>query len=65
MTVRHEYSPRACSGMRCAKATLCTGTGFFKFYYEAFAEQLQILSKQFRPETESAIDELLNFQVDV
>jgi hypothetical protein len=38
---------------------------FFKFYNEAFAEQLQILSKKFRPETESAIDELLNFQVDV
>ena len=37
----------------------------FKFYYEAFAEPLQILSKKFRPETESAIDELLNLQVDV
>ena len=51
--------------MRCAKATLCTGTGFYKFYDEAFAESLQILSKKFRPETESAIDELLNFQVEV
>ncbi len=38
---------------------------FFKFYYEAIAEPLQILSKKFRPETESAIDELLNFQVEV
>ncbi len=37
----------------------------FKFYYEAFAEPLQILSKKSRPGTESAIDELLNFQVDV
>ncbi len=43
------------------------GHWFFKFYNEAFAsaEPLQILSKKFRPETESAIDELLNFQVDV
>ncbi len=41
------------------------GHWFFKFYYEAFAEPLQILSKKFRPETESAIDELLNFQVEV
>ena len=53
--------------VRCAKAILCTGTGFsnFKFYYEAFAEPLQIISKKFRPETEAGIDELLNFQVDV
>ena len=28
----------------------------FKLYYDAFAEPLQILSKKFRPETESAID---------
>jgi hypothetical protein len=41
------------------------GHWFFKVYYKAFAEPLQILSKKFRPETESAIDELLNFQVDV
>jgi hypothetical protein len=41
------------------------GYWFFKFYYEAFAEPLQILSKKFRPETESAIDELLDLQVDV
>ncbi len=41
------------------------GHWFFKFYYEAFAEPLQVLSKKFRPETESAIDELLNFQVEV
>jgi hypothetical protein len=36
------------------------GHWFFKFYYEAFAEPLQILSKKFRPETKSAIDELLD-----
>jgi hypothetical protein len=68
MTVRHQYNPRAGSGMRCAKGTLYTGTGFSSFslfYYEAFAELLQILSKKFFPETESAIDELLSFQVDV
>jgi len=43
------------------------GYWFFKFYYEAFAESLQILSKKFRPETETAIqvDELLNYQVEV
>ncbi len=41
------------------------GYWFFTFYYDAFAEPLQILSKKFRPETESAIDELLNLQVDV
>jgi hypothetical protein len=41
------------------------GHWFFKFYHEAFAETLQILSKKFHPETESAIDELLNFQVEV
>ena len=41
------------------------GHCFFKFYYEAFAEALQILSKKFRPETEAAIDALLDFQVDV
>ena len=41
------------------------GHWFFKFYYEAFADALQILIKKFRPETEAAIDELLNFQVDV
>jgi hypothetical protein len=38
---------------------------FQKFYYEAFAEPLQILNKEFRLETEFAIDKLLNFQVDV
>ena len=37
----------------------------FQVFYEAFAEPLQILSKKFRPETEAAIDELLDFQVDV
>jgi hypothetical protein len=41
------------------------GYWFFKFYDEAFAEPLQILSKKFRPETESAIDERLNVQVEV
>jgi hypothetical protein len=41
------------------------GYWFFKFYYEAYAEPLQTLCKKFRPETEAAIDELLNFQVDV
>ena len=41
------------------------GHWFFKFYYEAFADALQILSKKFRPKTEAAIDALLNFQVDV
>jgi hypothetical protein len=41
------------------------GYWFFKFYYAAFAELFQILSKKFRPETESEIDELLNFQVEV
>ena len=41
------------------------GYWFFKFYYEAFAESLQILSKKFRPETESEIDELLTYQVEV
>jgi hypothetical protein len=41
------------------------GHWFFKFYYEAFAEALQILSKKFRPETESEIDELLTYQVEV
>ncbi len=64
MTVRHECNPRACSDMRYAKTTLCKGAGFFKFYNEAFAEPLLILSKKFCPETESATDELLNFQVD-
>ena len=51
--------------MRWAKSDHLYGHWFFKFYYEAFAEPLQILSKKFRPETESAIDELLNFQVEV
>jgi len=41
------------------------GYWFYKFYYEAFAESLQILSKKFRPETESEIDELLTYQVEV
>jgi len=41
------------------------GYWFYKFYDEAFAEPLQILSKKFRPETESEIDELLNYQVEV
>jgi hypothetical protein len=27
----HENNPRTCSGMCCAKATLCTGTGFLGF----------------------------------
>jgi hypothetical protein len=51
--------------MRCAKATLCTGTGFFRFSYEVFAEHLQTLSKKFLPETDAAIEELLSFRVEV
>jgi hypothetical protein len=53
--------------LRCAvrKSDPLYGHWFFKFYYDAFAEPLQILSKKFRPETESAIDELLDLQVDV
>ena len=41
------------------------GYWFFKFYYEAFAEPLQTLSKKFLPETDAAIEELLSFQVEV
>ena len=41
------------------------GYWFFKFYYDVFAEPLQILSKKFLPETDAAIDELLSFQVEV
>jgi hypothetical protein len=41
------------------------GYWFFQFYYEAFAEPLQTLSKKFLPETDAAIDELLSFQVEV
>ncbi len=48
-----------------SKSDPLDGHWFFKFYYEAFAEPLQILSKKIRPETESAMDELLNFQVEV
>ncbi len=66
---RFEHDPytRACSGMHCAKRTLCTGTGFFQFYYEAFAEPLQMLSKKFLPlaETNEALEELLSFYVEV
>jgi hypothetical protein len=51
--------------MRCAKATLCTGTDFFRFYYKVFAEHLQTLSKKFLPETDAAIEELLSFRVEV
>ena len=42
------------------------GYWFFKFYYDVLAEQLQILSKKFLPETDAAaIDVLLSFQVEV
>jgi hypothetical protein len=41
------------------------GYWFFKFYFDVFAELLQILSKTFLRETDAAIDELLSSQVEV
>ncbi len=61
----HENNLRSCSVILCAKATLCTDIGFFRFYYEVFAEHLQTLSKKFLPETDAAIQELLSFRVEV
>jgi hypothetical protein len=38
--------------------------GYWVFrFYEVFAEHLQTLSKQFLPETDAAIEELLSFRV--
>jgi hypothetical protein len=39
------------------------GYWFFRFYYEVFAEPLQTLSKNFLPESDAAIEELLSFRV--
>jgi hypothetical protein len=50
--------------LRCAlrKSDPVYGYWFFKFYYEAFAESLQTLSKKFIPKTDAAIDEPLPFK---
>jgi hypothetical protein len=39
--------------------------GFFRFYYEVFAQHLQTLSKKLLPETYAGIEELLFFRVEV
>ena len=41
------------------------GYWFFRFYCEVFAEHLQTVSKKFLPETDTAIEELLSFRVEV
>ncbi len=47
------------------KSDALYGNWFFRFYYEVFAEHLQILSKKFLPQTYAAIKELLSFRVEL